>query len=177
MTMGERIATLRKMKNLTQKQLADKLQVSDKAVSKWESGRGEPSLELIRAITKLFNCSIDYLVDGKDRVSYLMLDENFAEGCFAELREKVSEEEYNEVFKNFTFMGLERGSFVFETTNKALLEKYDESEEDTIFDELVKISMSKDYNINGYTLALVGPEAEAEKSTKQGFEFIITKCD
>lgn len=38
-----------------------------------------------------------------------MLDENFAEGCFAELREKVPEEEYNEVFENFTFMGLERG--------------------------------------------------------------------
>ena len=98
------------MKNLTQKKLADKLQVSDKAVSKWESGRGEPSLELIRAITKLFNCSIDYLVDGKDRVSHLMLDENFAEGCFAELRGKVPEEEYNEVLENFTFMGLERGS-------------------------------------------------------------------
>ena len=40
--MGKYIAKLRKQKNMTQKELADKINVTDKAVSKWERGKGIP---------------------------------------------------------------------------------------------------------------------------------------
>ena len=66
--IGERIVGLRKTKGLTQLQLAEKLNISDKAVSKWESGKGDPSVEMLGLLSELFDCSIDYLVKGKDKV-------------------------------------------------------------------------------------------------------------
>ena len=62
--IGERIINLRKKNGLTQLQLAKKLNISDKAVSKWESNRGDPSLEMLVALSNLFGCTIDYLVKG-----------------------------------------------------------------------------------------------------------------
>ena len=44
---GEFIAKLRKEKGMTQKELAEKLGVTDRAISKWENGRGMPELSLI----------------------------------------------------------------------------------------------------------------------------------
>ena len=63
-TIGERIAGLRKQKHLTQIQLAEKLHISDKAVSKWESNKSDPSLEMLIALSDYFKCTIDYLVKG-----------------------------------------------------------------------------------------------------------------
>lgn len=63
--IGSCIATLRKEKGWTQSQLADMLQLSDKAVSKWESNKGDPSLEFLPELAKLFEVSLDYLMTGK----------------------------------------------------------------------------------------------------------------
>ena len=63
-TIGERIANLRKKKGLTQLQLAEILKISDKAVSKWESNKGDPSLEMIVLLSETFNCTTDYLIKG-----------------------------------------------------------------------------------------------------------------
>ena len=62
---GKLIATLRKEKGWTQTELAEKLNVSDKAVSKWENG-GMPSIEFLPKLSELFGVSIDYLVTGKE---------------------------------------------------------------------------------------------------------------
>ena len=63
-SIGSRIALLRKKAGLTQNELADKLLISNKAVSKWESDAGNPSLELIIKLAEVFGCSLDYLVLG-----------------------------------------------------------------------------------------------------------------
>ena len=63
-TIGDRIVSLRKEKGWTQLQLAEKLNISDKAVSKWESKKSDPSIDLLVALSNIFNCSIDYLVRG-----------------------------------------------------------------------------------------------------------------
>ncbi len=47
---GKFIAQLRKEKNLTQKELADKLGISDKTVSKWETGNGMPDVSLLQSL-------------------------------------------------------------------------------------------------------------------------------
>ncbi len=65
MNFGENLQTLRKLKNYSQEDLADKLQVSRQAVSKWESGTGYPETEKLISICDLFNCSMDELVKGK----------------------------------------------------------------------------------------------------------------
>ena len=54
MEIGKRIAILRKKNKMTQKELADKLFVSDKAISSWEAGRTEPSLELVMKLMVMF---------------------------------------------------------------------------------------------------------------------------
>lgn len=65
MNFGENLQTLRKLKNYSQEDLADKLQVSRQAVSKWESGTGFPETEKLISICDLFDCSMDELVKGK----------------------------------------------------------------------------------------------------------------
>ena len=63
--IGTIIAQNRKKTGLTQAELASKLNVSDKTVSKWESGRGYPEITQLPAIAALFGISIDYLMTGE----------------------------------------------------------------------------------------------------------------
>jgi len=62
MEFSEKPQQLRKENGLTQEQLAEKLFVSRTAISKWESGRGYPSLDYLKSISKLFSISIDDLL-------------------------------------------------------------------------------------------------------------------
>lgn len=64
-SIGKTIASLRKSKGWTQVELAEKLNVSDKAVSKWESESGLPEISQFPTLAKLFDVSIDYLMMGK----------------------------------------------------------------------------------------------------------------
>lgn len=64
MTLGNRIANLRKKKKWTQKDLTNKMFVADKTISSWESNRTEPSLETIVKLSEMFDCSISYLIYG-----------------------------------------------------------------------------------------------------------------
>lgn len=64
-SIGKTIATLRKAKGWTQVELAKKLNVSDKTVSKWESESGYPEISQLPAMAALFHVSLDYLMTGK----------------------------------------------------------------------------------------------------------------
>lgn len=64
-SIGKTIATLRKTKGWTQVELAEKLNVSNKAVSKWESEAGLPEISQLPAMATLFGVTIDYLMTGK----------------------------------------------------------------------------------------------------------------
>ena len=73
--LNERIKCLRKDRGWTQLQLAEKLNVTDKAVSKWEVGDANPDLSIIIAMASLFGVSIDYLVSGKVDEEKITLDD------------------------------------------------------------------------------------------------------
>ena len=62
---GSFIAELRKQKNMTQKELAKKLGVTDKAISRWETGRGYPDIEILPDLADVFSVSINELLNGK----------------------------------------------------------------------------------------------------------------
>jgi len=64
-SIGKTIAELRKAKGWTQIELAEKLQVSDKTISKWEKDGGAPSIEFFPILAEIFNVSIDYLMTGR----------------------------------------------------------------------------------------------------------------
>lgn len=61
---GHLIKEIRKKNNLTQKDLADKYNVTYQAVSKWENGKNLPDITLMREISRDFNVSMDDLIDG-----------------------------------------------------------------------------------------------------------------
>lgn len=63
--VGNLIKKLRKDNNLTQKELADKLNVTFQAVSKWENGKSVPDIAQLRQISKLFSVDISDILDGE----------------------------------------------------------------------------------------------------------------
>lgn len=65
MNLGENLQNLRKAKGMSQEELAEKLDVSRQAVSKWETGETSPETEKIIMICDLFDCSMDDLIKGK----------------------------------------------------------------------------------------------------------------
>lgn len=66
-SLGAFIATLRKANGMTQKELAEKLNVSDKSVSRWERDDGAPDLSLIPVIAEIFDVTCDELLRGQRR--------------------------------------------------------------------------------------------------------------
>ena len=64
-TTGEIISTRRKEKNMTQKDLADLLNVTDKAVSKWERNVACPDTQLLPRLAQILDLSIEELLSGK----------------------------------------------------------------------------------------------------------------
>ena len=66
MELNEKIQELRKQRGLTQEELAEKLYVSRTAISKWESGRGYPNIESLKAIAKFFSVTLDELLSSDE---------------------------------------------------------------------------------------------------------------
>lgn len=62
---GSFITQLRKEQGLTQKELADKLSVTDKAVSKWETGKGFPDVKLLEPLAQTLGVSLVELMQGR----------------------------------------------------------------------------------------------------------------
>lgn len=69
MTIGEKLTKLRKEQNLTQEQFAEVLKVSRQSVSKWELNIAYPDTEKLIRISKIFSCSLDYLL--KDEIEQM----------------------------------------------------------------------------------------------------------
>ncbi|MFA5037745.1 MAG: helix-turn-helix transcriptional regulator [Candidatus Izemoplasmatales bacterium] len=61
-TVAENITELRKLNKLTQAELADKLNYTDKAVSKWERAESTPDIEVLHHLSDIFGVTIDYFV-------------------------------------------------------------------------------------------------------------------
>ena len=64
--IGKLIAVKRKEKGLTQEQLAEKLGVTNKAVSKWETGKGMPDLAIIQELSKILGITVSTLLNGEE---------------------------------------------------------------------------------------------------------------
>ena len=68
MEFHEKLQELRKSRGLTQEELAEALFVSRTAISKWESGRGYPSIDSLKEISSYFSVSIDDLLSGEQLI-------------------------------------------------------------------------------------------------------------
>ncbi len=63
--IGKLIAECRREKGLTQKQLADELNLSNKTISKWESGSGSPDISNLSEVAKVLGITVDELLNGE----------------------------------------------------------------------------------------------------------------
>lgn len=100
MKLSEKITILRKRNNLTQAKLGEYLFVTDKAVSKWESGKSEPDLDTLNKMAKLFNVDVKYLVSD----SYDINDIDSANKGENVVREKTTVEKRKIPFKSFAIL-------------------------------------------------------------------------
>lgn len=66
MEFSEKLQELRKQKGLTQEELAERLYVSRTAISKWESGRGYPNIDSLKATARFFGVTVDALLSGDE---------------------------------------------------------------------------------------------------------------
>ena len=80
-TLNERIKMLRTKIGLTQKELAEKVHVTDKAVSKWETGDGNPEITILIELASVFDVSIDYLLTGKEKEPEIIYSSKMEASC------------------------------------------------------------------------------------------------
>jgi len=66
---GSIIKTLRLKKGLTQKELADRINISEKAISKWETGKGLPDISLLESLAKALDISVVELFNGEEIIN------------------------------------------------------------------------------------------------------------
>ena len=85
MEFNEKLQELRKRKGLTQEELAEALFVSRTAVSKWESGRGFPSIDSLKAISAFFSVSLDELLSGEELLTIAETDSRKKEETIRDL--------------------------------------------------------------------------------------------
>lgn len=87
MDIGKRISILRKKKKITQLELANKLFITDKTVSSWESGRTEPSLDILINLSEILDCNVGYLIYGDSTKNDIE----------TEIKIRITEAEYKEL--------------------------------------------------------------------------------
>ena len=85
MEFNEKLQELRKQRGLTQEELAEKLYVSRTAISKWESGRGYPNIESLKAIAKFFSVTVDELLSTEEVLTIAEEDNKRKEKRFCDL--------------------------------------------------------------------------------------------
>lgn len=85
MEFHEKLQELRKQKGLTQEALAEAIFVSRTAVSKWESNRGYPNIESLKAIAKFFGVTVDTLLSGEELLTISEADSRKKENHFRDL--------------------------------------------------------------------------------------------
>lgn len=76
MSLATNLVTLRKRKGLTQLDLAEKLNVSRQAISRWEVGAAVPSTDNLRILSELYNVSVDDILNGEVASASKNLDES-----------------------------------------------------------------------------------------------------
>jgi len=111
-TIGDRIKLKRKELGLTQAELGAKINVTDRAVSKWEQNEGNPDMSLIADLAKVLGVTLDYLILGKEPEEKIIIKtpkEMLIETDDPAYLEKVNDLTFSDLYKNqlvnvFTFL-------------------------------------------------------------------------
>lgn len=104
---GHFVAQLRKEHALTQKELADRLHVTDKAVSKWETGKGFPDLKLLEPLAQILDVSLVELLQGERTPSPTLTKEEAGQAAVQamEQSQRNTARRYLRLFQLFLWAG------------------------------------------------------------------------
>ncbi len=99
MTLGEKIKAARKNAGLTQEQMAEKLMISRPAITKWESDKGIPDIENLKAISTLLDVSLDYLLNDGEDIDLNVIKEAidikaYGKGLKKKIKDKIVREKF-----------------------------------------------------------------------------------
>lgn len=136
-TLAERIKDLRKEKKMTQLELAELLNVTDKAVSKWETDEGNPDISLLSKLSDIFGVSIDYLLTGVSKEKIVVMSAT----------EKIAIDDNVEDFKKVLFSELNRS----DETGTTILDYIYKYKSKKIFDYYIKTHQGK-YLLGGQNI-------------------------
>ncbi|MGN1126555.1 MAG: helix-turn-helix domain-containing protein [Ruminococcus sp.] len=105
MTLGEKIKSARKQSCLSQEQLSEKLGISRSAVAKWETDKGIPDIENLKALSRLLGVSIDYLLDNGENLDKSVIKEpidlsKYDEGTRGKKKDRWVREKYPDAIIN-----------------------------------------------------------------------------
>ena len=109
MTLGEKIKEARKQCGLSQEQLAEKMSVSRSAIAKWETDKGLPDIDNLKALASFLNVSVDYLLDDGERIDELVTREaydlaNYGKGSKKKKKDHVMREKFPDA-EIYTLLG------------------------------------------------------------------------
>ena len=178
MSFGDNLRTVRKERNIAQEKLAEVLNVSRQAVSKWEQNSGYPEMEKLITLAKVLNVSLDYLVTGTDndnepkkritaaagKIIIRSYDGKKLINCYKVLSFPVS----NSMFKSkpdepkYALFGVDKSSFWGE--NRTLLGWY--ADEDNIQNEVKAIAKALEEGHSSYELKFAAKVKESFLSVK-----------
>ena len=132
MSLGDKIRSLRKKNNLSQEQLAEKLNVSRQAVSKWESNIAYPDISNLILLREIFGVTLDYLVIDNNTTESEYINEDidsFDNNKLYNIENKFNTNESNNSSDDKKWYNIK---FKFKKRN---YEEDNEEEEDTIEDD------------------------------------------
>ncbi len=101
MNIGKNIKKLRHIHKMTQGELADKLDVTNKAISSWECDRTEPNMGMIEAMCRVFQCTKTELIDGM--ISEISKDNHESDDLMDKIN-KLSPTQKKEVVRYIDFI-------------------------------------------------------------------------
>lgn len=161
---GKFLSQLRKEKNLTQVQLAEKLHVTDKAISRWETGKNFPDIEIFEDLSKILDVSVSELLVGK-RIEKEKLFDVSEEHIVTQIKKnKKSKKKYMIIISVFTVIAMICGYLAIK--NSGFFDGVIYSEIPCYSNDLLTIMN----NVDGYTSQ--NPKADGEFIINNGFFFI-----
>lgn len=176
MCFGDNLRTIRKEKGLSQEDLAELLNVSRQAVSKWEQNNGYPEMEKVIQLAEALNISLDHLILGRkdekninDRTSVptgrIMIKSHDGKqliNCYKVLSQRVSVFKKTADIPQYVLYGVDSHSFWGES--KTLLGWY--ADEESIQKEIDQILTGIRDGVISYDLQYAAPVRETPFSVK-----------
>ena len=102
MTLGQKLKEIRKRLGLSQEQLAEIINVSRQAITKWENDAGIPDISNLQELSKVFGLTVDYLLNAQNNLPALIM------------KKELDKEKYGD------------GSFSYSSSTEEIIKEYEE---------------------------------------------------